>query len=453
MIENEGLWRNFSEFSFQKQAFVIVTIASIAHFSFYWVVPPIVWPDSIRYATLSSDFFEKLATGKWDLWTSPGYPFFLWLSRHWIATAEGVALVQQFLAVMTCFFVWISVRRLWGEQEALIAGIVVALSPIRHYYAQAFLSESLAEWYFSGGICFLILSTDQLIRRMVAFRVMAGLFLGAATLFRVNLAPALFLACLLPIKYQNIKYWSKQSTVGVLSICIAWFLIVLPWITFNVNRGVYGLNGNLGYQLHAFANDHGIGEPFQYAWIRGSLKVKIGLREWVNFTPQVDREMQHSAWKRFATHRVAYLRAVLSSARALFAPIYSIGDVAPMIPSCRGIPLGQDLNGFRQKPLSSIPIAQVTIQAILCSLYNILISLGWMVVMIWWLTSVITPRFDHSILAAIPLICVGSLCVIIQQNTRYAFPCEAFTLAFGTAFCVSFFKNRLHKVRLKNPPG
>jgi 4-amino-4-deoxy-L-arabinose transferase-like glycosyltransferase len=419
---------------------VLFILASIAHLSFYWAAPSIFWPDSLRYAELSSGFWHRLVAGNWDLWTPPGYPFFLWICRHWIMTEGGVELVQQILAVGTCLFVWFSVRRIWGEQEAIIAGVVVALSPFRHYYAQAFLSESLAEYFFAGGICFLILSIDQPLRRMLASRVGAGLFLGATALVRANLAPAMFLACLVPTRYQNTGPWSRRFFLGMMSTCIAWLLVVLPWFAFNVNRSVYGLTGNLGYQLNSFANDFGIGEH-------------VGMQPFLaQYTPEIDRELQDIGWQRFANHPRAYLQAVLRSAFVLFFPIQPWGDVAPLIPSCSTVRPDRDLNGFKEKPPHAGVVNLCNLHAFLCRPYKYLVSVGWLGLMIWWAVSLVNRRFDHVVLATIPLACVGALSLIIQANTRYAFPCELFALAFGLT-CIFRYVKRCLAIPLQRKVG
>src|SRR5262245_43606239 len=120
----DAAWPRFPVPAVYIEAFVVLAVALMAHLTFYWNTPVIIWPHSVRYANLSSGFFHRLAIEACDLWTSPGYPFFLWLCHYWVHTTRGVVFIQQALADVACVLIWVTARKSCGSLVALVGGLV-----------------------------------------------------------------------------------------------------------------------------------------------------------------------------------------------------------------------------------------------------------------------------------------------------------------------------------------
>src|SRR5262249_16245624 len=152
----------------------------------------------------------------------------------------AAVLVQQSLAVVTCLAVWLASRRIVVPGAAAIAGVVVALAPNRHYYAQTILTESLAEWLLAIGVCLLLVAMDQPQRRLVTLRALAGAAFGAATLVRPNLAPAMCLASVYPVGRSGDRTGVRRFAAGCLATTLVWAAVLTPWLAFNAHRGFIG---------------------------------------------------------------------------------------------------------------------------------------------------------------------------------------------------------------------
>jgi hypothetical protein len=319
------------------EAFAVAAVAGLAHLSFYSATAAIVWLDSVRYVDLSFDLPHRVATGQWDLWTTPGYPFFLWLVRPWTGSVEAVALIQQCLAIITCLLVWLGARQMFGARAALACAVLVALSPFRHYYAQAILSEQLAELLLVSGFTVLVLAIDAPLPRFLGWRALGGILLGLAALMRPNLAPAAALATLTPIAPHAAKQHGggdgERSSnggllLGMLLTGLAATSMVAPWLSFNVQRGVTGFTGNVGYALNLLANELDIGRPV-------NLREEFPLN---TYTVEKDRALVSVALHRFGSQPVRYVRGVLRTTRRLFVPLYAWGDVSQHIGLCQTHP-------------------------------------------------------------------------------------------------------------------
>ncbi|HVN87187.1 MAG TPA: hypothetical protein VMW17_20335 [Candidatus Binatia bacterium] len=392
---------------------VVVALAAVAHFSFAWETPAVVWPDSVRYANLAYDLTRRFRTADWDLFTTPGYPIFLWWCRHWIAPADGVAWVQQGLAICACWLIWLAVRRTSGRRPALAAGIVVALSPFRHYYAQSLLTECVAECALVAGVGLAVPADVASTQWRLVTRAASGAVLGLATLVRANLAVAAAVLWLLPLGQSATR---RAWFAGVSLSGLGWLVVVAPWLGFNLQRGVDGLAGSSGYLFNEYANFHRVG---------GTVVLPPEL------TPETDRELQHRARQRVRDNLGQYLRAVAKTAKVFLFPFPLRGDVAPAIPECLPPPRVDSLAGFSFHQSPSRRTIRWWIHRGLSSAYQVLITLSWIGLGAWGIRAAIQGRWDAALIAAAAFVGVAALSLMLLVSTRYAFPYDTLALGFG----------------------
>jgi 4-amino-4-deoxy-L-arabinose transferase-like glycosyltransferase len=420
-------------------ACAVLMVAAIAHLSFYSATPVIAWLDSVRYVVQSFELPRRLATGDWDLWTTPAYPFFLWLVRPWTGSVEVLVLIQQCLAVATCLLVWVSARKMFGARAALLSSVLVALSPFRHYYAQTILSEQLAELLLVAGFTALTLAIDAPLARFLVRRALGGIALGLAVLTRPNLAPAAALAMLTPIP-PRAAMKRGGLLLGMLLTAVTTTSVVAPWLDFNAQRGVSGFTGNVGFALNLLANQLNVGTPIDLD------------AAWRDHTAERDRELVGVALGRFTSTPGAYLRAVARTAVTLFVPLYvaSPADVSPFIGLCQTPPhVARILASAWPGWAGFAPAKQQHPARWRCDIHNalmppfaLLTTAGWIGLAAWIIISLLRARFDLALLASGPAACLFALCPVIQANNRYAFPCEALALGVGVPAGIVLLRRR-----------
>ena len=203
--------------------------------------------------------------------------------------------------------------------------------------------------------------------------------------------------------------------------------MVAPWLAFNAHRGVSGLTPDVGYVLNVFANKFGFGETIDLLAVSAT------------YTSKKDRELVGVALRRFASDPSRYLRSVVLTAEGLLIPVYPEDDVAPYIGLCRAPPfIARTIVSLSPAFPEFTPAEQRLPAAWRCEIHTTLmpivgslITIGWIGLIVWSAVSLRRGRFDLALLASVPLACVLPLCLMLQANTRYAFPCEAIALGIG----------------------
>lgn len=402
-------------------ALVVALVAALAQLTYFRAVPVIVWPDSVRYVNLGEGFFRILEAGQWDLWTTPGYPLFVWLLTRVVHTVEIVILSQHILAIVTCMLVLMIGHALVGRRAGMVGALLVALDPMRHYYAQALLSESLAEFLIVAGFVSLV-AAMQMARfpGFLGWRALVGLLLGLAALVRPNLAPAIAMAAATPLVPREAIRRAPWIVAGACATSVTAFLALLPWLSYNAHRGEFGLALNSGYNIHAYAND--IGFPVD-ADIERLMKGAHSI--------EVDRELRRMVAGRFLAAPLDYVPAVLETTIALLVPVRPLGDVAPVIAVCDYA--GSESITFALPPPVRTPISssRCRVHRLAVPLFALLISAGWLGLMLWGVDSLRRRRFDLAALALFPLVVIALHTLGLLWNTRFAFPCEALALGLG----------------------
>lgn len=404
---------------------LVLAVAAVAHLSYDAWVKAVVWADSVRYAELAVGLPERLRTGNWDTWTTPGYPALVWAVGRLSRRVEAVILVQQLAAVAAAGLAWAAVRRLFGAWPALVVGLLFALSPIRHYYAQAFLTESPAETIFVAGFAAAAFSLDARGGSRLAFRVLAGALFGIATLVRPNLLVAIAVAVAIPV-VEGGRLRAGASVGAAAATALAAGLVLAPWLAFNESRHVHGLTANAGYNLNLFANLAGL-EP----------QVDLAAWEADGYSPEEDQRLGVIGRDRMLAQPRAALRAMGLALETLTFWAASGGDVSPYLPACTFT--------FGDGRLAELdPAAERPSDHGRCDAHRVLlralpkaVTIGWVATVVFGLASAWRRRWDRAVLALLPVAPVLALAAMLLANTRYGAPLEGVALAVGWGWITS----------------
>jgi hypothetical protein len=198
------------------------------------------------------------------------------------------------------------------------------------------------------------------------------------------------------------------------------FLALLPWLSYNAHRGEFGLSLNSGYAIHTYASAIGFPEDADTErLIKGAHSV------------EVDRELRRKVPGRFLGAPLAYVPAVLDTTIALIVPVRPRGDVAPVIATCEYV--GAESITFVLPPPARSPISwwRCRLHRLVVPLFALLISAGWLGLMLWSVDSLRRRRYDLAALGLFPLVVIFAHSFVLLWNTRFAFPCEALALGLG----------------------
>jgi 4-amino-4-deoxy-L-arabinose transferase-like glycosyltransferase len=381
---------------------------------------------------LGDGFFRTLAAGQWDLWTTPAYPLFVWLLTRAVHTVEMVILSQHVLAIITCVFILIIGQTLLGRWAGVVGALLVALDPMRHYYAQSLLSESLAEFLIVAGFLAVVAAMQVAAPAFLGWRALLGLLLGVAALVRPALAPVIAVAAATPLVPQRVTRRAPWMVAGALVTSATAFLTLLPWLWYNAHRGEFGLSLNSGYTIHDYASAIGFPKDADTERLmKGAHSV------------EVDRELRGRVPGRFLGAPLAYVLAVFDTTIALTVPVRPLGDVAPVIARCEYAGPGSITLVLPPPVHRSISWWRCGVHKIVVPLFALLISVGWLGLMLWSVDSLRDRRYDLAALTLFPLVVIFAHAFFLLWNTRFAFPCEALALGLGLPAGLSIVVRRL----------
>jgi len=398
----------------------VAALAALAHLTFYVAVPPRIWLDSHRYAAWGYGFWEHVAAHEWDLATPPGFPLFLWMVGRWSNSTAGVVLVQQVLAVLACLAIWLAIWRAEGPRVALLAGAIVALSPDRHYYAQSILNEGLAEFTLAVGVCLVLVGNRARLSGLVVSRTIAGFFMAATVLVRPNLGPFLVLLPFIPPDHRTGERGRPRFVAGLGAGLVAWLLLA-PWLYFNAQRGVGGLNGSVGYQLIGWENDFGVGPRLDL----GPLELH---------TTDVDRQLRKAALERIAQNPERYAHAAALTFYGLLIPFPPSGDVGPAVRAAADLPPAVPLPGFPIRAATPRWRWRWACHSALSVVYDALLPFSWLGLAWWGWRAARRWSGGPVFVAASSFLCLLALAALLMRNSRYTQPLEVFALGFGLPF-------------------
>jgi len=413
---------------------VVLAVAAGAHLTYGAWVKTIVWADSVRYAELAVGLPERLRVGNWDTWTVPGYPALVWAVGRFSRRVEHVVLLQQVAAVATAGIAWASVRRLFGAWPALVGGLLFALSPIRHYYAQAVLTESLSETVFVAGFAAATFSLDATDGARIVLRAIAGAAFGLATLVRPNLLVAIGIAILVPVVEQGrLRLGATLSAAAATALAAG--LVLAPWLAFNEHRGFHGLTANAGYNLNLFANLAGL-EP------------QVDLAKWEadGYSPEEDRRLGEIGRERMLAHPLATLRAMGLALESLTFWGAPWGDVAPSLPACTFTSGDGRLPGLDPTDERGDDHGRCAAHRALLGPLPVAATIGWVALVLFGVASARQRRWDRAALSLLPIAPVLALAAMLLANTRYGAPLEGIALAVGWGWITSIAIGAIERV-------
>lgn len=196
----------------------------------------------------------------------PGYPAFLAAISMLTGWHTIYALVVQCLLSSLCVFgiYYITKELLADRRTALVAALLLAISPLSISLANAFLSETFFTAALLGG---LVLFVRGIKRGTVLPFLFSGVCFGVATLTRVQ---GLLLPFLL-LLWVILSHWVRPATMksyapllkGTLWLCLVAFGIAGAWTVHNavvddmphVSRAVPGAFAKVGIHIAAKLND------------------------------------------------------------------------------------------------------------------------------------------------------------------------------------------------------
>jgi 4-amino-4-deoxy-L-arabinose transferase-like glycosyltransferase len=168
------------------------------------------------------------------------------------------------LTIASTLLVWASLRHCYRSPWAAFGGgLIVALSPAQHYYAQCLLTESLSAFLVTLSIYLIVVANKTaLTKKRLYWRFLAGVSMGASILVRPNLLAGVFPSILSPLSKLQGESTFRRYVVSFLISLLAVLIIYLPWGLFNARRGLITPQGSLGLHVHAWANLLGVGKPY-----------------------------------------------------------------------------------------------------------------------------------------------------------------------------------------------
>jgi len=224
----------------------ILVIALLLRLSFFLLVHPwslpieqqLTFNDSPLYHQLASTLldhhrFASSATANPDALRTPAYPLFVaGIYALWGKVPWAVFVVQILLDCLSCYLIFLTLRRLLSQRIAHIAAFFYAIDPFLILYASTFLTETLflfvlaVALYAYGSILFHGQSTNMLWRYGLL-----GLTIGAATLVRpiALYIPIILVAFTLATHRKKLVSALANSAILV----IAFAVIVSPWMIRN----------------------------------------------------------------------------------------------------------------------------------------------------------------------------------------------------------------------------
>ncbi len=213
--------------SLSKRLIVILLVAFAARGTF-GLLKQVTYPDSITDLEIARNILDGkgfVFRGR-ILLRAPGYPVLLATSLSlgglWFAVA-----IQVLASTATCYIVYASARRKFGETQAEYAAALAAIYPSFAFMAGTFLSETVFIFFFMWSMLMLL---DVRARLRWRHAAAAGALNGAACLLRPS--HFLFIFFLLPFFVAHGGKRLKALGLWALSAAAS-FLVLTPWIVRN----------------------------------------------------------------------------------------------------------------------------------------------------------------------------------------------------------------------------
>ncbi len=158
--------------------------------------------------------------------------------------AVAVRILQFLAGLLTAYLCYLTAKRLWGEQAALLAAAAVLLTPTLAYLTGEVMTESFAALVVAGFLCLLLKQLDSPSLSGWAF---LGVLVGLGTLIRFNFA-------VLGIVAVGVVLWTLGTPRGLRAVALTTMaagLTIAPWVARNLKEfhGHVLLSSQTGYNM------------------------------------------------------------------------------------------------------------------------------------------------------------------------------------------------------------
>lgn len=282
---SENIKQTNREGGFGRKLFLLVVLSFLFRLVLLFLsdLEARILPDSSSYFELAKSLAangEYMRGGKPELFRNPGYPlylsFFMRMFEDWMLWAM---VGQCLLASLSVLLSGLSVINLLGSGEkakktALLAGLLLALSPLELAYDLRFLSESLFSFMF---LLFLYIWTkdvcDREFRPRMSFR--AALALALATYVRTIALPI----ALIPF----VGYLFKKQFLKACVFLVFFVAMIAPWFFRNeLMAGYRGFSTSGPHNLYTYNAASLVAEKEGVAFLRVKEKFEADLAAFPN---------------------------------------------------------------------------------------------------------------------------------------------------------------------------
>ena len=240
-----------------------------------------------------------------DASRTPGYPALLALVGGGTSSvSRGILyLVQALLYGATVLLVILTARRLWGEQIALLGGLLYAVDPWSKRYVSLVLTEILAGFLIAAGLYLVTRARDRYSTRWWA---LAGFTLGAATLVRPSFVVVLPIVALYAV-FSKRRLRQRLVAGSVFLLC--GLALVGPWVGWASNTSGRLVLTSFGEGVYLLLAADGEGLGHTSSQVTGSPTFMRDINSVHRFAPTVaEFKRDPNAESRYLAHADAVER-------------------------------------------------------------------------------------------------------------------------------------------------
>jgi len=203
-----------------------------------------------------------------DTYHPPGFYYFL--AGVYLAFGHSylaVRIVQAFLGVLTCLFVYLLGRDLFGRYAGLFASAFAALYPPLVFYCAVLLTETLSTCLLAGATWLLLRSSRTPVHHQAGTLLAAGLLFGMAGLTRSVLLIALPAGLAWRLWIDGSWTRVRETITIAVALCLPVLAVIAPiaWRNYQLHGELVPISTNGGVN---FFLGHG-GSPAWKNEIRG----------------------------------------------------------------------------------------------------------------------------------------------------------------------------------------
>ena len=363
-----------------------------------------LFPDALEYLKVTKNILlgrglmvdEASRIGR-----MPGYPVFLALVQSVCGESLlAVRLVQAVVGTGVVWLVWLLAREVYGERQACLAAAVAAVYPYFVLFTPLVLAETVFMALFLWGALCLKLAYSH--GRWVS-AVLAGVFLGLATLVRASLLPFVLLAAAVWVVLGRLERGAFGRAAALL---VAFGLVMAPWVV----RNYYASGGHVvpttlraGPSLYEALNPEADGGPM------------MDRIDWGDGTEGLSEYEQNRLWRARA---VAFVRGSPAKALALAGrKLVRFWNVVPNYPPFR-------------VPLLCVVVGVPYVAVMLLAAVGLVRS---------W------RRGDVNLILLLPVVYYALLHMVFVGSVRYRVPVMPLVIIIAAHGLVALMRHRFQK--------